>query len=294
MTLKSGGFSSAPVFGFSMKRTCVRQTRKLDLSTDRGYPEDAGDRRYCPAGPDRRFQAEIMIKDDINQYDDASPVRRKMDIVLPDSRGPQVAYQKYTFLAAVAFGLAAIGMGFIVSCAVMVIYGINSLGSEQKGLLRLMEDGVRFVPAVREWLSPGLSDVLDDHRRPDYRDRLEITARTQSAPDSGGRLQTVVTVVNRGGEIVSLLSLRVAVLSSSGRIVAESTEFAATPIAGRGYWRGLLTPGSTRHFSCSYAGELRTESLDRSTTEVEITDVRIWDPDSQASPLESETGEAVG
>jgi len=227
----------------------------------------------------------MAIKDNIYEYDDASPVRGNIDILPQNSRHPKVAYKKYTLLAALAMGLAAIGVGFIVSCTVMVIYGMNSLSGEPKGLSWLIEDAVRFVPAVRESLSPALSDVLNDRRRPDYRHQIEITARTQLTPDSDGRLQTVVTIVNNGEEIVSLLSLRVAVLGPSGRIIAESTEFAATPIAGQGYWRGLLTPGSTRHFTCSYPGAIRMPSLDTSRTEVEITDIRIWDAEKQSWPV---------
>lgn len=225
----------------------------------------------------------MTIENDINNYNDASPVRRNID-VLPQTRReyimshyPQVEYKKYSFLTVLAMGLAAIGVGFIVSCTVMIIYGINTIGNEPEEFISLVEDVMRRVPVLRKSFSPALSDVLDDCRRPDYRDQLEVTTRTQTLRDAEGRLRTVVTVVNKGPETVSLLPLRVAVLDSNGTIVAETDEFAATPLVAEPYWRGPLTPGSTRHIDCLVSYAEKAASTGTLTAEVEITDIRIWD-----------------
>jgi len=236
----------------------------------------------------------MTVEDNICQYDDASPVRRNID-VLPQTRSdyimsryPQVVYKKHTFFSALAAGICAIGVGFIVSCTVTIIYGIHSATNEPERLVSLIEDAVRWVPSVRGSCPPALSDVLDDRREPDYRDQLDITARTQPPQNSDGRWRTVVTVVNNGTEIVSLLSLRVAVLDSNGRIVAESSEFAATPLEAKPYWRGPLTPGSTRHVNCFISGALSASLAGNLTTKVEVADIRLWDSAQQVWPLASE------
>ncbi|MFH1719798.1 MAG: hypothetical protein ABIF19_20795, partial [Planctomycetota bacterium] len=195
--------------------------------------------------------------------------------------------KKHTFFSALAVGICAIGVGFIVSCTVTIIYGMHSATNEPERLVSLIENAVRWVPAVRGSWPPALSDVLDDRREPDYRDQLDITARTELAADSNGRVRTVVTVVNSGAEIVSLLSLRVVVLDSAGKIIAESSEFAATPLAAEGHWRGPLMPGSTRHFNCSDPSAVQMPSSSVLRTAVEITDIRVWGGARQTWPGDS-------
>lgn len=235
----------------------------------------------------------MTIDDNIYDYDNSSPVRGNID-VLPQTRRdyimshyPQVDCKKYSFLTVLVMGLAAIGVGFIVSCTIMIIYGINTIGNEPEEFVSLMEDAIRRVPVLRKSFSPVFSDILDDQRQPDYRDQLEVTAQMQSPQNADGKLRTIVTVVNNGTETVSLLPLRVAILDAKGKIVAQTKEFVATPLAAQPYWRGPLKPGSTRHINSVISGTSSATFTDNLTIEVEVADIRIWDGAGQVWPYDS-------
>jgi hypothetical protein len=186
---------------------------------------------------------------------------------------PKITYRRHTFLSALALGVSAVIIALIVCFTVVIIYGIHFAGEKSDKLVSLVEDAIQGLPALQKSLPPVFADMLDDHRQPDYSAQLEITAKT--APDQDGRLRTSISVVNKGAEVVSLLSLRVVVLDSQGQILAESNEWAATPFAADDDWPGPLTPGSVRYFTCSERGALAPSAGDLKT-QVEITDVRLW------------------
>ncbi len=188
---------------------------------------------------------------------------------------PKITYRKHTFLSALALGISAVAIALIISCTVVIIYGMHFAGEKSEQLVALVEDAVRGLPSLQKSLPPAFADILDDHRQPDYSSRLEITAKTAPVPEQSGKLRTSVTVVNNGREVVSLLALRIVVLNSAGEVVGESNEWAATPFAAEDDWRGPMLPGAHRYFSCSH-NEPRAVSTDPLKTEVEITDIRIW------------------
>jgi len=188
---------------------------------------------------------------------------------------PQIIYKRHTFLSALAMGLSAIIIAFIVSCTVVIIYGMNFAGDKSEEVVALVEQAIRGLPKLQESLPPFLADVLDDRRQPDYVTQLDITASTTLLPADKGTVKTTIEVINNGKEVVSLLSLRVVVLTSQNEIITESNEWAATPIAAENDWRGPLMPGSRRYFVTSRGG-LPVFSADELKTEVEITDIRIW------------------
>lgn len=198
---------------------------------------------------------------------------------------PKITYRKHTFLSALALGFSAVVIALIVSCTVIIIYGVHFAGEKSEKLVSLVEDAVRGLPTLQKSLPPVFADILDDRRQPDYSTQLEITAKTASSPDQNGRVRTSITVVNNGQEVVSLLSLRVAVLNSQGQILAESNEWAATPFAADHDWPGPLMPGSRRYFTSSGRGPLAS-SADDLKTEVEITDIRIWSGQKNAPPTD--------
>jgi len=187
---------------------------------------------------------------------------------------PKITYRKHTFLSALVMGLAAIIITLIISCTVLIIYGMNFAGEKSEKLVALVQEAVQGMPVLQKSLPPFLADVLNDYRQPDYSALLEITAKT-ALPDQDGRLRTSISVVNKGAEVVSLLSLRVVVLDSQGQILAESNEWAATPFAAEDDWPGPLMPGSHRYFTCSERGA-GTPSAGDLKTQVEISDVRLW------------------
>ena len=188
---------------------------------------------------------------------------------------PQIIYKRHTFLSAMAMGISAIIIAFIISCTVVIIYGMNFAGDKSEEIVSLAEEAIRGLPKLQESLPPVLADMLNDRRQPDYSTQLTITPSTTLLPNDNGTVNTTIEVVNNGKEVVSLLSLRVVVLTSRNEIIAESNEWAATPIAAEKDWRGPLMPGSRRYFVTSQKG-LPVFSADELKTEVEITDIRIW------------------
>lgn len=188
---------------------------------------------------------------------------------------PQIIYKRHTFLSALAMGISAVIIAFIVSCTVVIIYGMNFAGDKSEEVVSLVEKAIRGLPKLQESLPPVLADILNDRRQPDYRTQIEISANTTLLPADNGTVKTTIEIVNKGSEVVSLLSLRVVVLTSRNEIITESNEWAATPIAADHDWRGPLMPGSRRYFVTSRRA-LPVFSADELKTEVEITDIRIW------------------
>ena len=85
----------------------------------------------------------------------------------------------------------------------------------------------------------------------------------------------MLTIINKGDEIVSLLAVRVVALNSQGVPVREWTEVVATPLAIEGEWRGPLMPGNQRHAILSgYLGR-GVDGEEKYTAAIEIADVRV-------------------
>ncbi|UCG58002.1 MAG: hypothetical protein JSU70_00570 [Phycisphaerales bacterium] len=192
------------------------------------------------------------------------------------SECPQITFKRHTFLSSLAMGFTALGMTLMISCTVVVIYGMHFVGDQSDKLVSSIGSAIRGLPELRASLPPIVADVLDDRRQPDYRSQVEITAKMSPFEDHGGRLRTVVEVVNNGDDVVSLLSLRITVLDAHGEVLSESNEWAATPIAADHDWRGPLMPGSRRHFASSARRMFRGYSQSDLRTEVEVTDIRVW------------------
>jgi len=201
---------------------------------------------------------------------------------------PHIIWKKHTFLSALAMGLSAIVITLIISCTVVIIYGVHFAGDKSEELVTLIENTIRGLPNLQESLPPVLADILDDRRQPDYCNQLEITARTTPQPDRNGRVRTVVEVVNNGKEVVSLLSLRIIILDARNEILAESNEWAATPFAADHHWRGPIMPGSRRYFASSCYRAFPISYLNDLKTEVEITDIRIWNSGKETALIDNE------
>jgi hypothetical protein len=180
-------------------------------------------------------------------------------------------------------GFSAVLITLIISSTAVVIFSIHFAGDKSEMLISLAEDAVKGLPELQKNLPPILADVLDDRREPEYCKQLEITTNTTFLQDRHGMLRTAVQVVNNGREVVSLLSLRVVVLNEDNEILAESNEWAATPFAAEDDWRGPLMPDSSRRFIAYHGGPSSFYSINNIKTEVEITDIRIWNGGKNAS-----------
>jgi hypothetical protein len=189
---------------------------------------------------------------------------------------PQIIYKRHTFLSALAMGVSAVIIAFIVSCTVVIIYGMHFASNKSEELVTLAEEAIRGLPELQKALPPVLADMLNDRRQPDYSSQLTITPTTTLLPADNGTVKTRIEIVNNGKQVVSFLSLRLVVLTSNNEVITESDEIAATPIAaGNERWRGPLMPGSHRYLVVS-RGSLPVYSADELKPEVEITDIRIW------------------
>ncbi len=187
-----------------------------------------------------------------------------------------IVFRRHTFLSAVAFGFSAIVIAIIVSCTVILLYGVHLAGEKSERVITLAQSAIRGLPEFTDSLPPVFSDMLNDRRQPDYSGSLAITAKLVPGPDSDDGARTAIEVINNGDEVVSVLSLRIIMLDKEGRLLRESHEWAATPFATDGEWRGPIMPGSRRYFTGSRYYTRDMNSLADVKTEVEITELRLW------------------
>jgi hypothetical protein len=203
---------------------------------------------------------------------------------------PRITYKRHTFLSALVMGLCALVITIILSGTAVVLYGMHFVGDKSEKIVSsFVEDAIQGLPVLQKSLPPVLADLLDDRRQPDYCEQLQISAKTIVQPERRGRMRTEVKVTNNGDEVVSLLSLRMVVLDSRDEILAESNEWAATPLAADDDWRGPIMPGGSRRFAVSHYGASPEFPLDELKTEVEITDVRVWNSAEDAPLIDNKT-----
>ena len=187
-----------------------------------------------------------------------------------------ITVRKHSFLSSAAAGLSAVVITIVVSLTVMALYGIHLASEKSERVISLAEGAIRGLPEFRQALPPALSDMLDDHRQPDYCQKLALDARIVTRPDSHGRTATAIEIANNGDQVVSLLSLRVVLLDENGVPLTESQEWAATPFAADHDWRGPIMPGAKRRFLCSGGRLYDVGPLNEVNAEIEITELRIW------------------
>jgi hypothetical protein len=187
-----------------------------------------------------------------------------------------IIYRRHTFLSAAALGLSAVVIAVIVSCTVILLYGVHLAGEKSERIITLAQSAIRGLPEFAESLPPALSDMLDDRRQPDYSNSLAITAKLTPASGPRDAARTAIEVVNNGKEVVSLLGLRITAFDPQGRLLSESQEWAATPVATDGGLRGPIMPGSRRYFVSSHYCPRDVDSMADVKTEVEITELRVW------------------
>ena len=191
-----------------------------------------------------------------------------------------VVHKARSFFSTLAWGISLIVVTAIISGTVLAGYGMNIVDRKTNSVFDLVEAVLNGLPELTDALPPVLADAIHDQRRPEYAGELEVSVRLAESSRRRGACRPVVELHNNGSEVVSLLSMRVVVLNQRGEPVAEFNEWAATPIAANDDWRGPLLPGATRHLSVGtlFLGEDR--AVDDFHAEVEITDVRVWNPDA--------------
>jgi len=208
------------------------------------------------------------------------------------SQPSYITFRRHTFLSSLAMGLCGIVITLLVSGTVVALYVAHLAGEKSDQVLSLAQGAIHGLPEFAKSLPPALSDMLNDRREPRYVHELSVSAQAVSEPDEHGRIRTEIEVVNNGNAVVSLLSLRITLLDEKERLLCESQEWAATPVAADGGWRGPILPGSKRRF-VSYTGRpwaaRHAETLD---AQIEITELRVWN-EANGQNFQTETSAVV-
>ena len=187
-------------------------------------------------------------------------------------------------LTALFLGIFGVGGVGIVAGAAIVLYTLRIVDSKAGALIGFAEHTVEALPDLIDALPPAIGDVLSDRRAPDYAANLEVSVRFVANEQSEG-IRPVVSVSNKGKEVVSMLAVRVAALDASKVPVREWTEVVATPIAVDDDWRGPLMPGATRHVVLSTWRSFPADKAESLSAAPEISELRIWEPKDRAAAI---------
>jgi len=194
-----------------------------------------------------------------------------MSMVTPRSRmSPVTAF----FL-----GMFFVGGLTIASATTVVLYSMRITDQKSASLLHFADHTLEGLPELLQSLPPALSDMLNDHRAPQYAGKLDVQVRFINDENSG--LRPVLTVKNTGDEVVSMLALRVAAIDANGTPHRDWTEVVATPLSIDNDWRGPLMPGETRYVVLHGSRPLGREA-ESLVAVAEIGDVRIWNGEPRA------------
>ncbi len=189
---------------------------------------------------------------------------------------PTADLKRRSFLSTVALGISGVTMTLLLCVTMIAIYSVSVIDRKTGDVFEFAEVAVHSLPQLAESLPPVLADVLNDRRDPGYAENIEVSVTLASSSSRRG-VRPIITVHNKGAEVVSLLSMRVVVVNSDGEPISEMNEWAATPIAADDdHWRGPLLPGAERRFSTNHSFVGKNDL----GVEYEITDIRIWSGDS--------------
>ncbi|RME40112.1 MAG: hypothetical protein D6788_04070 [Planctomycetota bacterium] len=186
-------------------------------------------------------------------------------------------------LTALILGVFGVLGVIIVAGTAVAVVAVNSIDTSVAQLTGLVDGTVSGVldnlPEALDTLPETFEKILNDRRDPPYADRLEIEARWAAVD---GAQQPVITVVNHGDKVVSMLAVRLAFLDQDGNPHGEWTELAATPVAMECEdLRGPLFPGRTRYVTlsggcCGHRRPPRLKDGENLAIAVEIAELRVW------------------
>lgn len=189
-------------------------------------------------------------------------------------------------LTALFLGIFGVGGVGIFAGAAVVLYTLRIIDNKASALIGFAGNTVESLPELIASLPPAIGDVLSDRRAPDYAANLDLSVRFVANEQSEG-VRPVVTVTNKGKEVVSMLAVRVAALDARKVPVREWTEVVATPIAVDDDWRGPLMPGATRHVVLSSWRSFPADKAESISAAPEISELRVWEPKNRAAVASS-------
>ena len=185
-------------------------------------------------------------------------------------------------LTAMFLGIFGVGGVGIFAGAAVVLYTLRIIDNKASALIGFAGTTVESLPELIASLPPAIGDVLNDRRAPDYAANLDLSVRFV-ANEQGEGVRPVVTVINKGKEVVSMLAVRVAALDARKVPVREWTEVVATPIAADDDWRGPLMPGATRHVVLSSWRSFPADKAESISAAPEISELRVWEPKNRSA-----------
>jgi hypothetical protein len=172
------------------------------------------------------------------------------------------------------FGVGAVG---ITSGTAVLLYTLRIADHKANKLLGFAENTIQSLPDLMASLPPALNEILSDRRAPEYVGAIGSSVRFVLT-ESGEGVRPVLTVVNNGSEVVSMLGVRVAAMDANGVPVRDWTEVVATPLPIDDDWRGVLLPGATRHVVLHSSRSLDPTKVASYRGEVELSELRVWVP----------------
>jgi len=176
-----------------------------------------------------------------------------------------------SFLSSLVWGICSVIMVTVICASALVFYSLAIVDTKADSVVELVEDLIGGdIPGIAKSV-PILADALNNERRLEYVDDLDISVRLDEHPQRHDLMQAVVSVANEGQEQVSLLCMRVVITDGKGRIVDEDTECIATPIPLDDNMPGPLLPGYTRRLTVG-----TFKSIEDPSAEYEISEIRVW------------------
>lgn len=180
-------------------------------------------------------------------------------------------------MTALFLGLFGVGAVGITSGTAVLLYTLRIVDQKANKLLGFAENTIQSLPDLMASLPPALNEVLSDRRAPEYVGSIESSVRFVLT-ENGEGVRPVVTVVNKGNEVVSMLGVRVAAMDADGVPVRDWTEVVATPLPIDDDWRGVLLPGATRHVVLHGSRSLDPVKVASYRGEIEFSELRVWVP----------------
>ena len=173
------------------------------------------------------------------------------------------------------FGVAAVG---ITAGSLIALYGMHIVDDKASSIIGFAKGTIQGLPDIIDSLPAAVSDALSDRRAPEYASHLEIDVDFIEG-NRANEVRPVLTIINHGDEVVSMLAVRVAALGADGVPLRDWTQVVATPIAIEDDWRGPLFPHSTRHVVLSrYCGRRMLPDKSTLTATTEVSELRLWQP----------------
>lgn len=183
-----------------------------------------------------------------------------------------VVQKRMSFLASLVWGISSVIIVALLCSAGVLFYGMSIVDGQSSHVLALLMDGpLDDLPAFAKSV-PMLADAIQNQRVPEYAEKLDVRVSFSKDPHYENRLVPVVTVANKGQQLVAWLHLRLVVRDSHGNIVGEEGRYVATPVSFDEHDApGSIMPGAIRTLSMG-----SFQAVDDPTAEYEITDIRVW------------------